>query len=58
MKNLFGLTDDSLKLVIDGCSYVFEQVGLLIACLQYVIPLFYHYHIVGCLPRPWTRAYV
>ncbi|CAN0413822.1 unnamed protein product, partial [Ectocarpus fasciculatus] len=27
MKNLFGLTDDSLKLVIDGCSYIFEQAA-------------------------------
>ena len=33
VKSLFGLTDDSLKLVIDGCSYVFEQV-LYISCIE------------------------
>ena len=31
LKSLFSLTDQELKLVLDGCCYIFEQVIIFIA---------------------------
>ena len=28
LKSLFSLTSEQLKLILDGCCYIFEQVGL------------------------------
>lgn len=53
LKTLFSLSSEQLKLILDGCCYIFEQVYLIICDIGIASDI---ETIIGSIYIHWTRA--